>query len=421
MIAQNRTLIWSTLAVTILLIAPPAQAQFISGSTGADGALNITTPGTYDFFPTNTALFPSPVDTDGDNVYHFTTITIGSGVTLRLRGSRLRMRPVYWLATGTVQIDGTIDLSGQNGYLGTDPNAALRAPSEPGPGGYPGGVGNTPTSPAEPGSGPGGGQVSTGGDGRGGGAGYATTGECVVGNCGGASYGNVFLVPLLGGSGGAGARAGISGAAGSYGSGGGAGGGALLIASAGVIRVNGTINTNGGIGGGNTGNGSGGTIHLKASTVSGAGVLTAVGIRVAGTGISSDGRIRREAFTHSFTGTSSPTPSIAAPSPVALPLNLPSVRVVAVGGVAVPENPTGGFEAVDVAINAGTAATVEIAARNIPLGTVVKLHVFSVNGGNQIIDSTPLAGTVAQSTATVAIVFPNGFSRAFPRAVWTPQ
>jgi hypothetical protein len=127
-----------------------------------------------------------------------------------------------------------------------------------------------------------------------------------------------------------------------------------------------------------------------------------------------------EASQQSYTGTANPTPVLESPSPVFFPQNFPSVRVVSVAGVAVPENPSGGFTAADVSINAGTAAAVEIAARNVPLGTVVRLHVFSENGNDQIIDSTPLAGTVAQSTATVAIVFPNGFSRAFPRAVWTP-
>jgi hypothetical protein len=55
--------------------SPSAQAQtFDSGSNGSDGALNLTTPGTVIFDP---STFAPPLDQDGDNVFHFTTITIG--------------------------------------------------------------------------------------------------------------------------------------------------------------------------------------------------------------------------------------------------------------------------------------------------------------------------------------------------------
>lgn len=73
----------------------------------------------------------------------------------------------------------------------------------------------------------------------------------------------------------------------------------------------------------------------------------------------------------------------------------------------------------DVTINAATAVPVLIEARNIPLGTQVKLHLFSENGTDQIRDSTTLAGTLQLSTATVSVVIPSGFSRGFVRATWT--
>jgi len=127
---------------------------FSSGSTGSDGALNLTTPGIVDFDPRTLGLDP-----DGDNVYHFTTITIGAGVTVRLLGPALNMKPVYWLASGAVQIDGTIDLSGGNGHPGTT-NPTERGPSLPGAGGYPGGVGRFAASNAQNGTGPGAGKIS---------------------------------------------------------------------------------------------------------------------------------------------------------------------------------------------------------------------------------------------------------------------
>src|SRR5713101_5889165 len=126
-----------TAALFVLLSGEqPARAQsFDSGSNGSDGALNLTTPGTIEFDPTS---FNPPLDPDDDNIYHFTTITIASGVTVRLTAKHLN-GPVFWLASGAVQIDGTIDLSGEQGHPATTV-LADRKPSIPGAGGYPGSV-----------------------------------------------------------------------------------------------------------------------------------------------------------------------------------------------------------------------------------------------------------------------------------------
>ena len=70
------------------VFAAAATAQFSSGSTGADGALNYSTPGTYDFDPAALGL-----DASGDNVFNFTTINIAAGVTVNLRSSKVRGQP----------------------------------------------------------------------------------------------------------------------------------------------------------------------------------------------------------------------------------------------------------------------------------------------------------------------------------------
>jgi hypothetical protein len=187
-------LVWAT-----VLGSPPVHAQtFNSGSTGADGALNLTTPGTVIFNPDT---FTPPLDPEGDNIYHFTTINIAAGVTVRLLATHVN-GPVFWLASGAVQIDGTLDL---NGGVGHNPPAtpAARLPSVPGAGGYPGGIGASPNGPAQPGSGPLGGVIGPGNSSGG----------------GGGNPSNSFLVPLLGGSGGGGTQTGVGG--------GGGGGGAL--------------------------------------------------------------------------------------------------------------------------------------------------------------------------------------------------
>ena len=119
--------------VSALTAAPVlGQPAFDSGSDGSDGSLDLTGQnGVVIFDPVASGL-----DLDGDNVFHFTTITIPAGVTLRMRGLELQFAAVYWLAQGAVQVDGTIDLSGEDSH---DVQMGNRRPSMPGPGGFPGG------------------------------------------------------------------------------------------------------------------------------------------------------------------------------------------------------------------------------------------------------------------------------------------
>ena len=396
-------------AVALLLSEQPAQMQgFSSGSTGADGALDFSqsAPGTIiEFNPDN---FNPALDPERDNVYHFTTINIPTGVTVRLTAKHLN-GPVYWLATGNVQINGTIDLNGGIGPpLAQSP--AGRIASIPGAGGFSGGIGgnNSSSTPPQPGNGPNGGNIGPpNGSGSGSSGGFS---------------GNQFLVPLVGGSGGGGNGSSDSN---QWGAGGGAGGGALFVASSTSITVNGVIAANGGAGSceGRGGNGAGGAIRLMAITLNGTGTLSARGGSngcVSGGGA---GRIRLEAFQHNFTGSfngiSSNNISRSSPAQTFVPATPPPLaRVVSIAGVPVPSNPNGTFETPDVTFNDGAAVNVAIEARFVPPGTIVKVHVFSENGADQIVNTTPLQGTLAQSTATASIVFPTGFSRGFVRAVW---
>ncbi len=405
------------LTIVILLFSLTAQAQtFNSGSTGVDGALNIAGSGVVVFDPVALGI-----DTDGDNIYNFTTITIPAGVTLKIQEKNLRKKgSLVWLASGAVQINGTIDVSGGDGHPAGNLTLTNQAFSDPGPGGYSGGLGGTQTSPPTPGSGPGGGQSGL-----------------VVGGpgCDGAhavdfvfcaqAYGNRALIPLRGGSGGGGA---IGGPAVGAGSGGGAGGGAIRIASSSSISIAGAILANGGNGGTPNpsgyrgGGGSGGAIHLIAPAISGAGLLSVAG----GAGGNSFGRLRLEAFTQAFTGTYAPTPGqFFAPqfgTPYALPVTAvaPSgnVRITSVAGVAVPATPTASLTNPDVTINQSGSVTVAIEASNITLGTVVTLNVISESSPFQSVASTPLAGTLALSTATATITFPPGFSKGWIVAKW---
>jgi len=411
------TLRGATLILTLILISSTAFAQtFISGSTGADGALDFSgvPSGTTILFDPDT--FAPPLDQDGDNVYHFTTITIPAGVTVQLSAEVLGVKPVVWLASGAVQIAGVVDLDGRPGHNRFD----TPIPSVAGAGGFRGGVGRRSNLDAQPGDGPGGGHVTTS---VGGGAGHAVAGGGGFGG-GGAAYGNDFLLPLVGGSGGAG------GAFSTSGCGGGAGGGALLIASSVSTTVNGTIRAVGGSSICSTGGffcsncggaGSGGAIRLMAPIISVSGSIFATGSFSAGTPSGSHGRIRLEAFQSNVTGSFiTPPPHIVSPGIVFLPDTAPSVRVVRVAGVDVPENSTGSFFMPDVTIDNVAAAIIEIEARNVPLGTVVQLSIFSETGLRQVVESTPFESTEARSNATAVVTLPHGFSRFYVQANWMP-
>ncbi|MBE7557671.1 hypothetical protein HS125_01455 [bacterium] len=405
---------WLAVLGAAVLVAMPAGwgQTFSSTSTGADGALDYTgTPaGTVIIF--DPATHQPALDVDGDNVYHFTTITIPANVTVKLTAPKLNYGPVYWLATGAVLIDGTLDLSGEDGHA--EGVSATRTISLPGPGGFPGGVGGSADSPASQGFGPAGGTNGLGG-------GYGTPAAFS-----GATYGNVFLLPLIGGSGGAG-----SGTVGQFGSGGGAGGGAILIASSASIRVNGTIRAVGGNGGdrsvlGPGGGGSGGAVRLLAPRILGTGSITtergfAPGGYSNGGG---QGRIRLEAFRFDSVPALTGVSRVVTLSPQAIFLptsNIPSVRVATVDGEAVPTDPTGSFLLPDVVINKPTQLIMTIQAKNIPLGTTVQLRILSQGGADQVWTTNPLAGTVANSVADASGILPPGFSRCFVHATWTPQ
>jgi hypothetical protein len=240
---------------------------FNSGSTGSDGVLELTTRGTVpvDFRSLISAPHPG-------NIYHFAAVRIASGMTLKLTSAN--NGPIFWLSQGPVEIDGTIDLQGEEGQ---------GAPSQPGAGGYPGGA------PRKTGYGP---------------SGFRR---------------NAFLIPLVGGNGGDGGDT----------SGGGGGGGALLIASSTSIIVNGKIIANGGSSLDGMG-GAGGAIRLVAPIIEGSGVLSARGGQPGG----EDGRVRFECLTNTFAGDMNGT-AFAQGKPLGLflpPDPAPSVRIVSIGG-----------------------------------------------------------------------------------------
>ena len=387
---------------------------FNSGSNGSDGALNLTTPGLVVFDPAALNL-----NAAGDNVFNFTTINIGVGVTVKLLSGPLRYKPVVWLASGAVTIAGTIDASGQPGSAVNDFRSSSHRPADSGPGGYAGGVGNGFGSGASNGFGPGGGPGGQNcfSNGPGSGAAHLSLGTLYCGGPGG-PYGNAVLVPFRGGSGGGGGH-------GTIGGGGGGGGGAFRIASSISITLAGAMAADGGDGGTgvavdpNTGGGgSGGAIHLIAPAITGAGTLNVRGGGGLNVRAGSVGRIRLDAFTQGWTGTGAPTPSFGTPYNVPSPTAQPAVRVTSIGGINVAANPTGSFITPDVVLNNPNPVTVSIQANNVPVGTVLQLYLFSEVGTDVVLNTAPLAGTLQISTATVQATFQPGYPRGFVRGNW---
>jgi hypothetical protein len=347
-----------------------------------------------------------------NGVFNFTTITIPAGVSVHLTANRLNT-PVYWLATGKVDIEGTLDLSGAPGAKGGTADVDKRLPAAAGSGGYAGGVGGNTS-----------GQYATSGSGPGGGA--AGTSPCVNG-VGGSFADNQFLIPLVGGSGGGGN---IDNFTGLFGGGGGAGGGAILVASSNQIIVKGTITANGGgyqCGGGCgcvQGAGSGGAVRLVSNTISGSGTLTALrggGASCSGSPIcGQDGRVRLEANTISFTGSFNNTP-VSESTPLRnfnsfIPsVPQPSVRVTSINGTPITENP---FTFPDITINTDQPVPVIITGHQVPVGTTANLIILGESADQDSGLQCTLAGTLATSTCTISVKYAFGGSRGLVKATW---
>jgi len=340
---------------------------------------------------------PTGLSVHANGIYNFTTITIGAGTTVRLSGWVFNT-PIYWLAQGDVTISGVLDLSGQAGHIANSPS--LRAPSEPGAGGYSGGVGRAGT-----------GQTATAGNGPGGGAAPSAGSDC---GGGGGYSGSTYLQPLIGGSGGAGGCF----AATSCG-GGGAGGGAILIASSTKIAMpeGGDFNAGGGAGGSNWGaGGSGGAVRLISNTITGFNNIN-VGAGPGCTG-GGGGTVRFEAFSISAGRVSGGTLITSIPYNLAIPSGGPSVlSVKSINGVVINANP---FSFPDTTVSTGAGIPVVIAGTNIPTGTTGNLFIFSETAADQVIPFT-LTGTLASTTATVSVPYPAGGSRGFAKVTWISQ
>jgi hypothetical protein len=196
-----------------------------------------------------------------------------------------------------------------------------------------------------------------------------------------------------------------------------------VIASSTQITISGAVTANGGKGGMlgancsfNTvaGSGSGGAIRLVASQILGAGTLQATpGIQPSCFyNFLNSGRIRVEANTLSFTGTSTPGFSPGAPTGVTVAsvpplISAPSLRIASIADVAMPPVPIGSATMPDVTLPVGTGNLVPVVltANNIPVPTLftVQVHLPTTSNPMVTVTSGASSGSFASSTATANV------------------
>jgi hypothetical protein len=350
-----------------------------------------------------------------DGVWRYKQISIPKGMVVRFKKNAANT-PVCWLATGNVEINGIIDVSGEAAWNVYNTSVKMRNSPQGGPGGFDGGRGGirydeSGSYSGMPGVGPGGGEAGKESSGSielsygksGGFTGSADSSEKPV-----AIYGNSYLQPLMGGSGGGGSASFSS----MDGAPGGGGGGAILIASSRDIMLNGKILANGGANsysmGSNyfhSGAGSGGAIRLVADRVTGSGSMSAKAGLGSFNSTTSFGRIRIEAYERELVNSKlhSPTPFQAPPmesqsapdgSPIKSHGKLWITEVSGQKNVTQPA--TGHLETPDVVFNAAGVVKIVVAASpDVADGTRVRVRVAMLG---EAIESElkPLAGGKAE-------------------------
>ena len=363
---MKKTLSIRLCCVFLLLVTVAAQAQVNSGSNGSDGAFNPTTNTVI-----NMADHP-------DGIYHYTSVYISNTVTITFIPNA-NNTPVVWLVQSNCVINGDVYVSGQH--------ATTAQGGEGGPGGFRGGNGGP-----------------TGGNGQGPGGGPANGnfGHGALYAAGYLEYGNIFLVPLLGGSGGGGAT--------NYYFGGGGGGGAILIAASGQITLVGGVSGWGGSSPANIGGGgSGGGVRLVASRLVGTGSIAVQGGGAYPT--SGRGRVRLDILDNNFGGYITGVSSQGF-QPIIIPATGQGsqLTVTSIGGVPVSASPTGALSTPDAVLSAQQNNPISIVVRcsNLPLNTQITVSVKPANAPAVSATGFNNAGTLASSTATVSINMPRG-------------
>ena len=380
------------LAVLLAGLLPLAgRAQVASGSNGSDGAFN----------PTASVVIDMADHPDG--IYQYTSVNIPAGVTVSFLPNA-NNKPVVWLVQGSCTI-------GNGGYVHVN-----GVGNNGGPGGFRGGLGGG--YPGADGQGPGAGKGASSTELAGGNASFGTVGQKSISQViAGALYGNAFLIPLIGGSGGGGGGTSV----------GGGGGGAILIAAYNEIIVNGSLTAYGADSSNNAGGpgaGSGGAIRLMATTIRGSGEIYVTGgfdHYFACNNRAGEGRLRFDMYNNSFNGNLSNAVFTQGFQPIIIPAAGQGIQlsIASVGGVAAPVSPSGVLANPDVIVSAQQVNPIPVVVNctNLPLNSEITVKVQPANGAAVTAVGLNNAGTLAASTATVAVNMPRGGGIIYATAV----
>lgn len=352
-------------------------------------------------------------------VFRYSSVNIPANVTVTFSNHPSRA-PVVWLVSGNVTISGTIAVNGAIGHA-----AGATIPAAPGPGGFRGGFGKLSAgSPQSAGFGPGG-NHNLANDQDAAGACHAFSGGGGASNGLGSTYGNVSLLPLVGGSGGGGDM--LSSSDNRTLTRGGAGGGAILIAATGTITVNGAITAKGGNPGcqanccatnDHCSAGSGGAIRLVGNQVrqdvAGA-VLSALGGSSPCTFFGGAGRIRIETNLDTNGLEGIPPASFGIPGSAATiwPLESdPTIEILSVDGHEAPLDPRASLNppAGDINITNPNPVEVILACTNVPMNAALTVRVIPKRGQDIVATATFLSGDLSSSLWITTVQFTNGFS-----------
>jgi hypothetical protein len=370
-----------------------AHAQLtIPGADGSDGVFAPTASTNINLALAPTGTWDGANASPGRGVYdpakwavvlRYSSVNIPAGVTVTF-SNHPTQAPVVWLVSGNATIGGTVSL---NGIVTS--GTAVQSPG--GPGGFRGSYVNGAGGSGRSGFGPGGGALNDNGT-------YAT------------AYGNARLLPLLGGSG-----AGYHSGNGAHGGG---GGGAILIAVSGNLAVNGIVRANGAYHA-NGHVGSGGALRLIAGNMMGTGVLQAVSNSEIDIG-----RIRLEAANYTGALGCNPQAAVVPPdNPVLIwpQTDAPSVRVVSIGGISAPTDPTSSLNPPggDVNFSVSNAVQVVIEARNLATNATMRVRItHTIQNSADTVTAGYVSGDFTLSQwAAMATIAPNTYAAIQVRAV----
>jgi len=369
------------LMFSILFLASQAFdsiGQINSGSDGHDGILKPTQLGTE-----------IDMDDHPDGIYHYSSVLIPSGYSVSFKPDA-NNSPVVWLVKGSCVIDGTVSVN-----AAPIPN---NGPGRGGPGGFAGG--NSGSHPSD-GQGPGGGKkaLTSTANSTGGGGSFGSKGGTSLA---GSVYGNIYLLPLIGGSGGGGYF--------SNSRGGGGGGGAILIVSPETIALNGKIQAVGGwTGDAYNACGSGGGIRIVTKRIFGSGGIYAGGGGSSVNAKGGSGRIRFDVLENNFSGTISGEFSQGF-QPVIIPASGQfQLAIKSIAGTPITKT-SGVLASPDVIISSQqeNPVSIELQCLNLPLNTAITVNAKPVNGDQLSAVGYNNTGTKESSTATVLMNLPRG-------------